>query len=97
MKRIVVPTDLSPLSLNGLKLAILLAKNLNSKIDMVYVKNKDNQTDNSEIRKSLHKIIDEYKTKTNINKGETVLIPAELKNLGIKPDRKSKVLEVFIG
>ena len=61
MKKIVVPTDLSELSLNALKLAILLAKSLESKIDLVYVINKTNHMDKSEIREKLVEIENEYK------------------------------------
>lgn len=41
-------------------------------------------------------IIDDKNTKTEILKGETCIIPAELKNLILIPNKKAKVLEVFI-
>ncbi len=41
-------------------------------------------------------IIDDNNTKTEIKKGETVLVPAVLKNIALIPKNKSKLLEVFI-
>jgi len=41
-------------------------------------------------------IIDDNKNKTEINKGETVLLPAVLNNIALIPKIKSKILEVYI-
>ena len=41
-------------------------------------------------------IIDDNNSKTEINKGETILLPSVLKNIALIPKIKSKILEVFI-
>ncbi|MBN2519562.1 MAG: class I mannose-6-phosphate isomerase [Bacteroidales bacterium] len=41
-------------------------------------------------------IIDQYKNNTRLEKGETILIPAILKDITLNPKQKSKILEIYV-